>query len=71
MSGIENVSASDLNSQTAKDYYEKDAEKMHISYGAGLRVVMNQNFVIKCDYGRTFDERDGKSGIYIGLNYLF
>jgi hypothetical protein len=71
MSGIENVSASDLNSETAKDYYEKDAEKMHISYGAGLRVVMNQNFIIKCDYGRTIDERDGKSGIYIGLNYLF
>jgi hypothetical protein len=44
---------------------------MHISYGAGLRVVMNQNFIIKCDYGRTIDERDGKSGIYIGLNYLF
>ncbi len=71
MSGIENVSASVLNSETAKDYYEKDAEKMHISYGAGLRVVMNQNFIIKCDYGRTIDERDGKSGIYIGLNYLF
>ena len=44
---------------------------MHFSYGAGLRVVMNQNFVIKLDYGFAADERDGSSGMYIGLGYLF
>ncbi len=71
MSGIESVTAVNLNSETEKDYYEKDAEKMHISYGAGLRIAMNQNFVIKCDYGIAADERDGNSGVYIGLNYLF
>jgi len=71
MSGIENVSSEDLSSQAAKDYYDKDAEKLHISYGAGLRIAMNQNFVIKLDYGMAADERDGKSGMYIGLNYLF
>lgn len=71
MSGIENVPPAYLSSETAKDYYDKDAEKLHLSYGAGLRVVMNQNFVIKCDYGLASDERDGKSGMYIGLNYLF
>jgi hypothetical protein len=71
MSGIENVSEANLNSAEAKNYYDKDAEKLHISYGAGLRIAMNQNFVIKCDYGMAADERDGDSGIYIGLNYLF
>jgi hypothetical protein len=71
MSGIENVPSAEFISETKEEYYENDAEKMHISYGAGLRVVMNQNFIIKCDYGRAIDERDGKSGIYIGLNYLF
>ena len=71
MDGIENVSQSDLNSQAAKDYYEKDAEKMHISYGAGLRIAMNENFIIKVDYGMAADKRDGTSGMYIGLNYLF
>ena len=69
--GIENVPASDLNSQAAKDYYDKDAEKMHISYGAGLRIAMNENFIIRIDYGMAADDRDGKSGMYIGLNYLF
>lgn len=53
------------------NYYNDGAEEMHYSYGAGLRIAMNQNFVIKADYGIAMDERDGDSGIYIGLNYLF
>jgi hypothetical protein len=44
---------------------------MHYSFGVGLRVAMNENFIIRCDYGMAADERDGDSGIYIGLNYLF
>uniref|UniRef100_UPI003216298E Omp85 family outer membrane protein n=1 Tax=uncultured Draconibacterium sp. TaxID=1573823 RepID=UPI003216298E len=52
-------------------YFDVGAEEMHYSFGLGLRVVMNQNFIIKCDYGRAADERDGDSGVYIGLNYLF
>jgi hypothetical protein len=55
----------------AHQNFENDAEKMHFSYGAGLRIVMNQNFVIAVDYGLAADERDGDSGLYIGLNYLF
>ncbi len=53
------------------DYFDLDSEAMHYSFGLGLRVVMNQNFIIKCDYGMAADDRDGNSGIYIGLNYLF
>jgi hypothetical protein len=53
-------------------YFDFDSkEKLHLSYGAGLRIVMNENFVIACDYGRAFDPQDGKKGLYIGLNYLF
>lgn len=51
--------------------FSKDAEKFHTSYGAGLKIVMNENFVITVDYGRAMDEQDGKSWMYIGLNYLF
>ncbi len=53
------------------EYFDNDAEKMHFSYGAGLRIAMNENFVIKVDYGMAADKRDGDSGMYIGLNYLF
>jgi len=55
----------------ASDYFNKGAENMHISYGAGLRLVMNYNFVIAMDYGIATNKQDGDSGIYIGLNYLF
>jgi len=53
------------------DYFNWDAEKMHYSYGAGLIVAMNENFVISMDYGLAMDKQDGKRGFYMGLNYLF
>ncbi|MDD2548774.1 MAG: BamA/TamA family outer membrane protein [Bacteroidales bacterium] len=52
-------------------FFGSDKEGLHMSYGAGLRVVMNQNFIIALDHGRPFDKRDGTSGTYIGLNFLF
>lgn len=54
-----------------EDYFDFGAETFHWSSGLGLKVVMNQNFIISGDYGRTFNDQDGISGIYIGLNYLF
>lgn len=53
------------------DYFDIGAEAIHIGYGAGLKIVMNQNFIISVDYGMASDDRDGSSGMYIGLNYLF
>jgi hypothetical protein len=55
----------------SEEYIISGAEAMHISYGAGFRIAMNQNFIIAVDYGIAADERDGDSGLYIGLNYLF
>jgi outer membrane protein assembly factor BamA len=46
-------------------------EKLHLGAGAGLHIVMNQNFVIAVDYGMALDADDGDSGLYIGLNFLF
>lgn len=60
-----------VNTVIPPGYFDYGAEKMHYSYGAGLRIAMNQNFIIKLDYGMAADKRDGTSGIYIGLNYLF
>lgn len=53
------------------DYFSNDKEKLHTSWGLGLRVVMNQNFVIAVDHGRAMTKDDGLSGTYIGLNFLF
>ena len=52
-------------------FFKGDKEKMHFSYGAGISGALNHNFVAHVNYGLAADSRDGKSGLYIGLNYLF
>ncbi len=56
---------------TKDDYFNFGAEKIHLSYGLGLRIAMNENFVVGLDYGKTTNAQDGDSGMYIGLNYAF
>ena len=46
-------------------------EGLHLSYGGGLRIALNENFIIAVDYGLASDEQDGNSGLYIGLGYLY
>ena len=47
------------------------SEQLHLSYGSGLYIAMNQNFVISINYGLANDRNDGTSGLYIGLNFLY
>ncbi len=62
----------DVNNADARNWFEMgDSEKMHFSYGAGISGALNHNFVAHVNYGRAANSRDGKSGLYIGLNYLF
>ena len=56
---------------TTDQLYKDTSEKPHISAGLGIKIAMNENFIISADYGRAFDKQDGKSGMYIGLNYIF
>ena len=53
------------------DFFNDDAEKLHVSAGVGLRVVMNENFIIAFDLGKALNNQDGNIGFYMGLNYLF
>lgn len=50
---------------------EGSKEKIHWSAGLGFHFVMNENFVVAIDYGRAFDPGDGKSGLYIGFDFLY
>lgn len=47
------------------------AETWHQTYGVGLYGAMNQNFVVSLNYGLAADARDGTSGLYIGLDFLY
>jgi hemolysin activation/secretion protein len=53
------------------DYFSGRKEKLHSSAGIGLKVALNENFIVSCDYGRAFDKNDGVSGLYIALNFLY
>ena len=63
---LENVSALEQ-----EKYFSDQKESLHCSAGLGLKIAMNQNFIVSFDFGKALDERDGESGLYMGLNYLF
>lgn len=48
-----------------------DMDGIHVSYGAGLHIALNENFIVAIDYGFAADKRDGTKGLYIGLDFLF
>ena len=57
-----------------------DADRPHITVGAGLRFIMNQNFIVAFEYGMPVSRfskdpfiknQDGKGAFYINTGYLF
>lgn len=51
-------------------YCEKDG--WHGTAGAGLRLMMNRNFIIAFEYGAAFNRQDNKFGsFYINTGFLF
>jgi hypothetical protein len=59
--------------QSDRDEYfsNKKIDDLHQSAGMGVRVIMNENFIVAFEYGHAFAKQDGKSGFYINMNYLF
>lgn len=55
------------------EYFDNELkeDKVHITYGTGFRIAMNQNFIVAVDAGFPLKEQDGDMGLYIGLNFLF
>lgn len=53
------------------DYLSGEEDSFHLTAGAGLKIVLNRNFIVSADYGKALDDRDGNGGLYIGLNFLF
>ena len=42
----------------ADDYYIGGKDKLHMAAGLGLKVVMNENFIISADIGKALKEQD-------------
>jgi len=68
-----NWDLSNLTPTEKTDYFNLDTkDSFHSSLGGGLKVAMNQNFIISFEMGKPLNESDGsKAGTYINLNYLF
>jgi outer membrane protein assembly factor BamA len=52
-------------------YFTEPDKSIHATLGLGIKLVMNENFVLSAEYARPFDPQDGISGLYLGLNYQF
>ncbi len=69
----------DMENRTGKynDLYEKFVlankrnDGFHGSAGAGLRFIMNQNFIVAFEYARCFNKQDGTGAFYINTGFLF
>ncbi len=57
----------------ATPYIDPGAKEIpHLGYGAGIHLVLNQNFIITVDYGLAVNKSDGVGGSpYINLNFLY
>lgn len=63
---LSNVSVSDK----AK-YFNNDYKELVTTGGLGIKLAMNENFVISGEYAVSFDENYGNSGLYVLIGYLF
>jgi hypothetical protein len=58
----------------------RSADRPHITVGAGLRFIMNQNFIVAFEYGlpvskfskdELIKNQDGNGAFYINTGFLF
>ena len=49
----------------------RKCDGFHGSAGAGLRFIMNQNFIVAFEYARCFNKQDGNGAFYINTGFLF
>jgi len=53
------------------EWFKNKSEGLHLGYGGGVHFALNENFIVAFDYGMAAKKDDGKSGLYINLNWLF
>lgn len=52
-------------------YFGTNYKELITSGGIGVKLVMNENFVVSGDYAMSFDENYGATGLYVMIGYLF
>jgi len=58
--------------QIYKQHFTTEKERPHWSYGIGVHLALNENFVLAMDYGLAhYSPQDGYNGLYMGMDFLF
>ena len=67
------LQATNPNSLKLYDEFVKPNQKdgFHGSAGAGLRFIMNENFIVAFEYAKCFNKQDGNNAFYINIGFLF
>lgn len=62
-----------MNQADMRDYFDPSYshDKLHPGAGAGLRIALNENFILAVDYGFALKPQDGARGLYINIGNLF
>ena len=75
---LANIAANDntFNLDELKDYINFDKKKIrlpHFGAGIGMKIAMNENFVLSVDWAMPFKKQDNNSmaNIYVKMGYLF
>ncbi|NVO19016.1 MAG: BamA/TamA family outer membrane protein [Bacteroidetes bacterium] len=67
------IDKSKISTEDQAKYFDfsYDKDKLHSSLGAGLRIALNENFILAVDYGFAMNKNDGLKGLYINIGNLF
>ncbi len=52
-------------------YWLDDTDHMHYTIGGGIHFAMNENFVVRANYGHSLNKQDGSGSFYITTNWIF
>lgn len=70
--GYDITNKTDLKPELYKKFVNTSIkDSYHGSAGAGLRFIMNQNFIVAFEFAKCFNKQDGEKAFYINTGFLF
>ncbi|MFR9523059.1 MAG: hypothetical protein SNH94_00625 [Rikenellaceae bacterium] len=68
---IQKYRASEMIASGNSLIYSGNDESLHTTAGIGSKIVMNRNFILNAEFGKTLNEQDGDNSLILGLSFLF
>lgn len=53
------------------DFFAPDQDGLHMGAGLGLKIAMNENFILSVEWAKSLNKQDGNNGVYVLLGYMF